>query len=224
MHVVWGITLMAVLGIASVTPPFPEAAQAFGVSRGQVGLLIMVFSVPGVLLTFVAGALSDGYGCRKVVVPSLFLFGVAGVACALAPNFGSLLALRTLQGVGAAGLTAPNFAIIGDLYVGRERTAAFGYNSSILNLGTASYPAIGGVLAMLGWRYPFVLPLLAIPIGFLVLYSLRKADPHNTETLKEHLGVALKRLGNKRDLGLFVGSLVSFIVLFGALQTYLPTL
>lgn len=129
LHVVWGITLMAVLGIASVTPPFPEVAQAFGVSRGQVGLLIMVFSVPGVLLTFVAGALSDGYGCRKVVVPSLFLFGVAGVACALAPNFGSLLALRTLQGVGAAGLTAPNFAIIGDLYVGRERTAAFGYNS-----------------------------------------------------------------------------------------------
>lgn len=224
LHVVWGITLMSVLGIASVSPAFPEVEQAFSLSSGQVYLLISVFALPGVFLTFVAGILSDRYGRRKVVVPSLFLFGIAGAACAFAPNFGVFLALRFLQGIGAAGLAAPNYAIIGDLYVGRERTTAFGYNSSVLSISAASFPAIGGALALLGWSYPFLLPLLAIPIGFLVLYSLRKAEPHNRENLREHLGVVLKRLKNPRDLGLFACSLVTFVVLFGTLQGYLPTL
>ena len=188
LHVVWGITLMSVLGIASVTPAFPEVEQAFSLSSGQVYLLISVFALPGVFLTFVAGILSDRYGRRKVVVPALFLFGIAGAACAFAPNFGVFLALRFLQGIGAAGLAAPNYAIIGDLYVGRERTTAFGYNSSVLSISAASFPAIGGALALIGWSYPFLLPLLAIPVGFLVLYSLRKAEPHNRENLREHWG------------------------------------
>lgn len=223
LHIVWGIMLMAVLGTASVTPAFPAVAQAFGISSEEVYLLITAFSLPGVLLTFVAGVLSDRYGCRWVVVPSLFLFGLAGGACALAPNFGVLLALRALQGAGAAGLTAPNFAIVGDLYMGRESTAAFGYSSSVLSLSAASYPAIGGALALLGWFYPFLLPLLAIPIGFLVFFSLDKAEPHNTESLREHLVVVLKRFKSGRVVGLFACSLVTFIVIFGTLQGYMPT-
>ena len=97
------------------------------------------------------------YGRRKVLVPSLFLFGIASVACALATDFGLLLVLQTLQGVGAAALGAINVTMIGDLYSGQRRTEALGYNSSVLSVGTASYPAIGGALALLGWRYPFAL-------------------------------------------------------------------
>ena len=91
---------MAVLGTSSITPAFPEIRDALGISSGQVGLLITVFTLPGILLTPVAGVLSDRYGRRKVLVPSLFLFGIASVACALATDFGLLLVLRTLQGVG----------------------------------------------------------------------------------------------------------------------------
>nr|MBA3491403.1 hypothetical protein [Rubrobacteraceae bacterium] len=42
LHVVWGITLMSVLGIPSVTPAFPSVSEAFGLSSGQVYLLISV--------------------------------------------------------------------------------------------------------------------------------------------------------------------------------------
>ncbi len=100
LHVIFGVTLIAVLGTSSITPALPEIRDALGISSGQVGLLITVFTLPGTLLTPVAGVLSDRYGRRKVLVPSLFLFGIAGVACALATDFGLLLVLRTLQGVG----------------------------------------------------------------------------------------------------------------------------
>lgn len=119
-------------------------------ASGQVGLLITVFTLPGVVLTPIWGVLSDRYGRKRVLVPSLILFGLAGGACALARNFELLMVLRTIQGVGAAALGAINVTIVGDLFSGRERTAALGYNSSVLSSATAAYPAIGGALATLG--------------------------------------------------------------------------
>jgi MFS family permease len=179
---------MAVLGTSSITLTFPEIRDALGISSGQVGLLITVFTLPGILLKPVAGVLYDRYGRRKVLVPSLFLFSIGGVACALATDFGLLLLLRTLQRVGVAALGAINVTMIGDLYSGQRRTEALGYNSSVLSVGTASYPAIGGALALLGWRYPFALPLVALPITLLVLLSLRNPKLHNEQGLKEYAG------------------------------------
>lgn len=224
LHVIWFVTLMAALGSSSVAPAFPGIREEFGISVGQVGLLITVFTLPGVLLTPVAGVLSDWYGRRTVLVPSLLLFGVAGGACALARDFELLLALRVLQGVGAAALGAINVTLIGDLFSGRERTAALGYNSTVLSVGTASYPAIGGAVATFGWFYPFALPIVAIPIALLVFFSLRNPEPHNEQDLKEYAGSVWEPMKNKQVAGILVGNLVTFIVLFGALITYLPAI
>jgi ACDE family multidrug resistance protein len=224
LHVIWGVTLMAVLGSSSVSPAFPKVVAELGVSPGQVGLLITVFTLPGVFLTPVAGVLSDKFGRKTVLIPSLLLFGVAGGACALARDFELLLGLRVLQGVGAAALGATNVTLIGDLFAGRERTAALGYNSSVLSTGTASYPAIGGVLATFGWYYPFALPLLAIPIAFLVLFSLHNPEPHNEQGLKEYARSIWSAVKDRTVAGLFAGSLVTFILLFGPLIVYLPIL
>ena len=222
LHVIFFITLMAVLGTSSVTPAFPEIRDELGISSGQVGLLITVFTLPGILLTPVAGVLSDKYGRRKVLVPSLFLFGIAGGACALATDFGLLLMLRTVQGMGAAALGAINVTMIGDLYSGQRRTEALGYNSSVLSTGTASYPAIGGALALLGWRYPFALPLAAIPVALLVFFSLRNPEPHNEQDLEEYAGNIWESVRDWRVVGLFCSTLITFVILFGPLITYLP--
>src|SRR5215207_5929613 len=144
LHVLFGVTLMAVLGVSSITPALPEIRDAFGVTSGQVGLLITVF---------------------------------------------------------------------GDIYAGRERSAALGYNSSVLSVGTASYPAIGGALAAFGWFYPFALAFLAIPIGLLVLFSLRNPEPRNEQRLKDYLGNVLSRLKDREVLGLLVASLLTFTIL-----------
>lgn len=224
LHVIWGVTLMAVLGASSVSPAFPRMANELGISPGQAGLLITVFTLPGVFLTPVAGVLSDKLGRKRVLVPSLLLFGLAGGACALVRTFDLLIALRVAQGVGAAALGATNVTLIGDLFSGRERTAALGYNSSILSIGAASYPAIGGALATFGWYYPFALPLAAVPVAFLVLFSLHNPEIHNEQRLEEYVGSLWEAVKNRAVVGLFAGSLVTFIVLFGPITVYLPIL
>jgi MFS transporter, ACDE family, multidrug resistance protein len=224
LHVLFGVTLMAVLGVSSITPALPEIRDAFGITSGQVGLLITVFTLPGVALTPVLGVLSDRHGRRKILVPALLLFGVAGGLCAFARGFELLLGLRLLQGMGAAALGTLNVTVIGDIFTGHERSAALGYNSSVLSVGTASYPAIGGALATLGWFYPFALAFLAVPVGLLVLYSLHNPEPHNDQRLREYFGDVFSRLKDREVLGLLGVSLLTFIILFGPQLTFLPIL
>jgi MFS transporter, ACDE family, multidrug resistance protein len=223
LHILWGVTLMAVLGTSSITPAFPTIVRELGVSSGQVGLLITVFTLPGVVMTPLLGVLSDRYGRKKILVPALLLFGIAGGACAFARDFNVLLALRFFQGIGAA-LGTLNVTVIGDIYDGRERSSALGYNSSVLSVGTASYPAIGGLLATFGWFYPFALPLAAIPIAIVVLFSLHNPEPRNDDRLRDYFGSVWENLHDREVLGLIVATLLTFIVLFGPQISYLPIL
>ena len=224
LHVLWGVTLMAVLGTSSITPAFPAIVREFGISSGQVGLLITVFTLPGIAMTPLLGVLSDRYGRKKILVPALLLFGLAGGACAFARSFDVLLILRFFQGMGAAALGTLNVTVIGDIYDGRERSSALGYNSSVLSVGTASYPAVGGLLATLGWFYPFVLPFAAIPIAILVLLSLHNPEPRNDDRLRDYFGSVWENLRDREVLGLICASLLTFIVLFGPQISYLPIL
>ena len=224
LQIIFSVTLMAVLGVASLAPAFPAIAKELAVSEASIGLLITVFTLPGVIMTPVLGVMADRYGRKRILIPSLMLFGIAGVACGFARDFDLLLIFRFFQGVGAASLGSLNLTIIGDLYSGKERPAAMGYNASVLNVGTAIYPALGGALAMLGWYYPFFLPVVAIPIGLVVLFSLNNPEPRNEQSLKIYLNSTWKSIRNRQVLGLFIASIVTFIILYGSYQTFFPIL
>lgn len=224
LQIIFSVTLMAVLGVASLAPAFPIIAKELAVSDASIGLLITVFTLPGVIMAPVLGVMADRYGRKRILIPSLMLFGIAGVACGFARDFDLLLIFRFFQGVGAASLGSLNVTIIGDLYSGKERPAAMGYNASMLSLGTAIYPALGGALAMLGWNYPFFLPVVAIPIGLVVLFSLNNPEPRNEQSLKIYLNNAWKSIRNRQVLGLFIASIVTFIILYGSYLTFFSIL
>ena len=224
LHVIFGVTLMAVLGVSSITPAFPQIAEALGLTPHQVGFLVAVFTLPGATLTPILGVLGDRYGRKRVIVPSLVLFAVAGTACGFARDFHLLLWLRLLQGVGAAAIGALKITIVGDLYSGWRRATAMGYNASVLSIGTALYPAVGGMLAMLGWYYPFFLPILAIPVALMVLWRLQNPEPTSDQRLSDYLRNTILAIRNPQALGLFLAGMMTFIILYGAYLTYLPFL
>ncbi|WLE98379.1 MAG: MFS transporter [Candidatus Electrothrix communis] len=224
LHIIFSVTLMAVMGVASITPAFPKIIKELNISPRSIGLLITAFTVPGIFLTPILGVLADRFGRKRVLAPSLFLFALAGGACALVQDFQLLLILRFFQGAGAAALPAINVALIGDLYTGRERDTAMGYNTSVLSLGVAGYPAIGGLLAAAGWHYPFLLPLIALPVGLFVLFALNNPEPKNNRPLKGYLGNIRQAVQQREVAVLFLTSLVTFIILYGSYLTYFPLL
>jgi ACDE family multidrug resistance protein len=222
--VIFGVTLMAVLGVSSITPAFPTMAHELGVTGGQIGLLITFFTLPGAILAPLMGILADHYGRKKILVPSLFLFAIAGTACTFISDFNLLLVMRAIQGIGAASLGSINTTIIGDLYSGRKRVEAMGLNASVLSIGVASYPAIGGAMALLGWNYPFLLSIIALPIGIMALALLKNPEPTTSQGIKEYLSGTWSYLKNIRVAGLFSAGMLSFIILYGAYLTYFTLL
>ena len=224
LQIIFGITLTYIMGVSSITPAFPKIVKELNISAKDVGLLITVFSFPGILLVPFLGVIADRWGRKRIIIPFLMLFGIAGGLCFFVRDFKLLLILRLIQGIGAAPLGSLTVTIIGDLYSRKELIAAMGYNSSIRSIGSASYPAIGGALAMMGWHYPFILPVIAVPIGFLVLFNLKTPEPENEVHIREHLNIVWRKLRNRQVAGLLVIGIIIFIMLFGSYMTCFPLL
>jgi len=226
LWLLFAVTLVGVGNVSSVSPAFPQVVDVFGISRVQVGWVVTAYSLPGILSAPLAGIGADRLGRKRVLVPTLFVFGIAGGACALARTFPVLLGLRAVQGLAAAPLVGLAITIIGDRYEGTRRAAAVGYNATALNVGTAAYPAIGGALAAIAWYVPFALPLLAIPVGAAVAWKLEApaVDEEATEGFRDYLRKVGERLRDRRVFGLLTVNFGIFILIFGAFLTYVPEL
>ena len=224
LQIVFGVALIAVLRSDSISPAFPAIARQLGVSSQSVGLLITAFALPSVILTPVLGVLADRWGRKRVLVPSLLLFGLAGGACALARDFNILLALHLIQGIGAASLSMLNITLIADLFRGKELTTAMGYNASVRSMGSTIYPLISGALATLAWFYPFALALLAIPVALLVLLRLENPEPDGQQRLGAYLQQMAQSLKTREVFALFSAGAIVFMIMFGAYLAYFPFL
>jgi ACDE family multidrug resistance protein len=222
LRVLFAVTLMAVLGVASIGPALPRLRAELGVPIERIGLVVTMFTLPGVILTPLLGIAADRMGRKRVLLPSLVLFGIAGTACSLAQNLVPLLGLRLLQGVGAAALASINLTLIGDLFQGRQRTTAMGYNASVLSIGTATYPLLGGGLAMIGWHWPFALPVMALPVAVLVATRLHEPPVVRAQGLGTYLSGVWRETRRPRVLVLYASSCGIFILLYGAYITFLP--
>lgn len=219
---IYVLTIFAVMGVASITPAFPQIIKHYGLETKQVGYLISAFTLPGIFLLPFIGIVADRFGRKTILVPSMFLFGVAGFLCAFQSSFDGLLLLRLLQGIGASALGSINITLIGDLYSGERRNEAMGYNSSILSIGTALYPAIGGLLAAADWHYVFLLPGLILPFAFLIHFKLKVPKPKEPTLFKIYLSKLWKIINQKEAWGLFLSNILVFIILYGVLLTYYP--
>lgn len=219
---IFSVSIISVMGLTTVSPAFPKIASVFSVPASTIGLLLAVFALPGLILTPVLGVMADKYGRKKVLIPSLLLFGITGVLCTFAGSFEELLVYRFFEGVGAASLGAINITLIGDLYSGEKRIAIMGYNASVLSIGTAIFPIVGGALANIQWYFPFYLPIFAVIIGIISIFALNNIEPAKATNLKEYFSNAFKDIKNPKIFLVLFVSLSSYIILFGAFLTYIP--
>jgi MFS family permease len=219
------ISLIATSGVFSVNPIIPNIAQSLNIPTEQIGMLMTSFLIPATFGCLIFGALADKLGIKKILIPSLLLFGIAGVLCASANSFRSLLEWRFLSGIGAASLEALELTLISDLYSGKMLTSAMGINSAMIGVAATFYPIVGGILAELSWRYVFLLSILALPVAFLIATKLKlPTKPHHIEkvNLKQYFQTTWKNIKNPQIFGLLFTVFSMFIIELGACYIYLP--
>ena len=223
---VFSVTIVSLLGLSPITPDFPQILKYFRISPQQVGLLITLFALSGVVLTPFYGIMADRIGRRKVLIFSLILYGISGTACAFANSFNWLLILRFFQGMGAAGLGVLSVTIIGDLFIEPQRTKIFGYNAGILSIGTIILPILGGGLAQLSWRYPFLLNLMSLIVAYFV-YRYMELTPisrNNTLSFKTYINRVIIRLHSFDIIWLIILNSISLLLIMGPYLNYYPIL
>jgi predicted MFS family arabinose efflux permease len=201
----------------------PALAREFAISQPTASLVITAFTLPGILFTLLAGMLADRFGRKNILALSLLIFCLAGSACAFANSFELLLGLRFLQGFGAAPLGVLNTTIIADTWSGARMARVIGYNAAVLSLCTAVYPSLGGLLAHFSWRYPFLLPLLALPV-LLICLRTPLSNPGKAGSLGQYFSGLLRIFHTRRIAGLLALTGLTFLLLYGPVVTCFPVL
>ncbi|MDO8304635.1 MFS transporter [Herminiimonas sp.] len=165
--------LLASLGTSIANVGLPAMATAFDASFAEVQSIVLVYLMVITVTVVGVGRLADLTGRRRLLLIGIGLFTVASGLCAIAPTLRMLVALRAVQGLGAAIMMALSMAALPKARIG----SAMGLLGTMSAAGTALGPALGGMLiAEFGWPSIF---LISIPIGIaalLLAYCFLPAD------------------------------------------------
>lgn len=161
--------LLAMLDNMVVSTAMPTIV---GDLRGldHVSWVVTAYTLVTAVTTPVWGKFGDLFGRKSMYLASIAVFIVGSALCGASQSMGELIAFRVVQGIGAGGIGAGAFALIGALVPPRERGKYQGLTASVMAIGTIGGPLLGGfVTGHFDWRWAFYINL---PLGLVALVWL----------------------------------------------------
>lgn len=222
-----GVPFIMVLGNSMIIPVLPDIKNALNLSDLNVSLIITLFSVPAGIIIPLAGFLSDRYGRKIVIAPSLVLYGLGGVVAGLAAIFMKesaypvILGGRILQGIGAAGTAPIAMALCGDLFTGKERSKSLGIIEAANGFGKVLSPILGALIGLIAWYATFLFfPVIIIPIILGLWFFVKEPESNRSkQSVKDYLH-SIKQIFEKKSAMLltsFFAGMSALMLLFGVL-------
>lgn len=168
-------TLMAVLDGSIVNIALPTIADELHAPASTTIWVANAFRLINAMGLISFAALGDVIGYRRVYLFGLIVFTLASLGCALSDAMTPLIAMRGLQGFGAAATLSVGPALYRTIFPKRLLGSAVGLSALVVAAGMAAGPSIGGgILAVLGWPWLFA---LNVPLGVVTYYIALKALP-----------------------------------------------
>jgi MFS family permease len=161
--------------IAALTP---FLVTAFDISWAQVGLLMGLFMLPGVIFALPGGLLGQRFGSRRVVFAGLGLMIAGGMLVSYAGGYGSAVVGRTLSGVGGVLVNIMLARMVADWFRGRELQTALGLMLAAWPFGMALALMMLGPLALISsWRVAEYATVVAAALALTVMVIIYHDPP-----------------------------------------------
>ena len=220
MAAIFGLQAM---GIDVMLPALEIIGDHYQIAKdNDQQLVIFAFILGFGFPQLVFGPISDRFGRKILLQLSLVGYFITAFACMFAPSFGSLLALRLLQGICCAGTRVSAGAIIRDLTKGRAMASILSLVYTVFMIVPILAPAIGtAVMAIADWRWVFGIlglfsAVLFVWIQFRLPTTLAKSD-RRPFSLDQIFG-AFKMVTTHR---ITAGYMVASGIIFGCLFAFI---
>ena len=168
------------LDVTIVNVALPRIGRELSASVGALQWVVDAYTLAFAVTMLSAGALGDRLGVRRGFQLGLGVFGVASLACALAPSALFLNLGRVVQGIGAAAMLPNSLALLNHALArdAAHRAKGVGWWTASGAVALALGPVIGGLLlAAAGWRWIFYVNLPLCLLGFFLAARLPTAEP-----------------------------------------------
>ena len=161
------LSSLTVMAGATIAPSLPAMAEHFAATPAVDLLSRLVLTLPALLIAVAAwpsGWVIDRLGRRMPLLAGVLLYALAGASGLVLDSLAAILVGRALLGLAVAMLLTATTTLIGDLMPPGARERFLGFTASFMGFGGVVFLTAGGLLAELGWRGPFAVYLLALPL------------------------------------------------------------
>jgi MFS family permease len=179
------VSSLTIMSMITISASLPDMTSAFSDIPNGKKLVKLVLSFPGLFIALsaiIAGLVIDKFGRLKLLGISLILYAVGGSSGYWLDNIYFILVGRALLGISVGISMTIVTTLIADYYQGQSRQKFAGLQIAVMSLGGIVFITLGGILADISWRVPFLLyffSLVALPFVYLFL-----KEPSNHSEIK----------------------------------------
>ena len=167
-----GIQFTHILDFMLMMPLGPQLTQLFAITDAQFGLLVSAYTLSAGASGLLASTYIDRFGRKRLLLVLYGLFGLATLACGLAPTYGTLMVARILAGTFGGVLSALSQTIVADVVPFERRGRAMGIVMTSFSVSAVAGVPLGLILAQYGgWHLPFI--GIAAMVGVLAVQAAR---------------------------------------------------
>ncbi len=197
---------LVIMDATIVNVAIPSIVADFDATFREVEWVNTIYSLVYAATLILWGKIGDQYGRRLLFLIGVVIFGLGSVLVGVSTSIEMLVAMRALQGVGAAILSPSTLSIVTTTFKGKERGIAFGVWGATAGVAAALGPLLGGwVIDHASWRWAFYINIPIVVFAFIgSIWAIRESrDP----TSRRYFDVPGTLLG-----GLGLGALVFGII------------
>jgi MFS family permease len=166
---------LTVMSGATIAPSLPAMQEYFADVENSALLVRLVLTIPALFIAIgglFAGSLVDRVGRKPLLVASTIVYGIAGSSGFVLNSLITILIGRALLGLSVAGIMTGATTLIADYYKGQKRADFMGLQAAFMGLGGVVFLSVGGFIADLNWRFPFLIYLSAWVICLAIALTL----------------------------------------------------